>query len=985
VTGADTAVPRTPRAYLRWLSGQVGPSGLKPVLVLMYVAGVERFGVQAVSILGPNIRDAFHISNQTLVTVVGLAAILPALLSPWIGYLADRVDRVRLAQLGTLAVGIVAIGLGLAPTFAVFGVLAVVAGIGQLVNIPTHSSLITDYYPPEALGTTFTFYLFATSAIGLTAAVAGVVGQVAGWRVTFALIAVPTLIGLWLLGLTRDPGRGASIGLRLEREEKANFWEGFRRVAAVRSLRRTWWASVFFGGGLAAIGPLQSVFFKDVYHYGTAARGALTTLFGLGGLIGTIIGGRLVQVRLRRSQPEFLAVINGLMVVEFGIGILLMGLLPWAWGSIVMLFALAIGVAGFLPAYNAMIGLVTTPRLRGQAFSYSLIFTTAGAIVIAPIVGAISNHHERAAMWVLGALMMMAGLIEVTARQFIDRDVVQARTSREASEVGSLLAVRGLEVAYGGNVQILFGVDLDVNEGEVVALLGTNGAGKSTLLRAVSGLIDPIGGAVFFDGRDVTHADAVTKARLGIALVPGDRGVFPGLTVADNLRIATWMFRGDTARVEQVTERVLSYFPVLRQRLKVQAGDMSGGEQQMLVLAQALMGEPKILMIDELSLGLAPIVVGQLLDRVRALAAAGITILLVEQSVNLALTVAQRAVFMEKGEIRFSGPTAELLDRPDVLRAVFLEGAASSGAGTVAATPSKRGRATKASRPVLEVVDVSKRFGGVMANEQVSLTLNEGQILGILGPNGAGKTTLFDLISGFLPADGGRIFLHGIDVTEAPPDERARLGLGRSFQDSRLFPALTVADTIRVAFERHLAVGDPVAAALNLPAVVEAEADIDERVQQLVETLGLAAFANKFVSEISTGTRRMVDLACILAHRPSVILFDEPSSGIAQRETEALGPVLRRVRELTGSSLLVIEHDMPLLTGLADEIVALHLGGVLTTGRPDEVIHDPRVVAAYLGTSVEAVARSGELVGALPGRAAGNGAGGRRRARTNGS
>ena len=125
--------------------------------------------------------------------------------------------------------------------------------------------------------------------------------------------------------------------------------------------------------------------------------------------------------------------------------------------------------------------------------------------------------------------------------------------------------------------------------------------------------------------------------------------------------------------------------------------------------------------------------------------------------------------------------------------------------------------------------------------------------------------------------------------------------------------------------------------------------------------LGLDAYRNKFIAEVSTGTRRMVDLACILAHEPSVILFDEPSSGIAQRETEALGPVLRRVREMTGASLLVIEHDMPLLTSLADEIVALELGRVVMQGKPVEVVSDPRVVSAYLGTEAAVVARSGQL------------------------
>jgi branched-chain amino acid transport system ATP-binding protein len=174
-----------------------------------------------------------------------------------------------------------------------------------------------------------------------------------------------------------------------------------------------------------------------------------------------------------------------------------------------------------------------------------------------------------------------------------------------------------------------------------------------------------------------------------------------------------------------------------------------------------------------------------------------------------------------------------------------------------------------------------------------------------------------------------------------------------------LFPALTILDTIRVALERHLEVKDPIAAALHLPAVLDAEAAVDARVDELCEMLGLNAFRNKFISEVSTGTRRMVDLACILAHEPKVILFDEPSSGIAQRESEALGPLLKRIREITGSSLIVIEHDMPLLTTLADEIVAMELGSVVMRGTPHDVINDPRVVAAYLGTNEAATMRSG--------------------------
>jgi len=258
---------------------------------------------------------------------------------------------------------------------------------------------------------------------------------------------------------------------------------------------------------------------------------------------------------------------------------------------------------------------------------------------------------------------------------------------------------------------------------------------------------------------------------------------------------------------------------------------------------------------------------------------------------------------------------------------------------------------------------VSKSFGGLAALQDVSFSASAGEIFGFIGPNGAGKTTLFDVISGFLDAQRGTIILgegtDAVDVTNLSAAARSRLGLGRSFQDGRLFPNLTVAETIAVAFERHLEVRDPVASALHLPWVDDTERDVDHNVERLLDLLGITDFRDKLVRELSTGSRRIVDLACVIAHNPSVLLLDEPSSGIAQREAEALGPLLLRIREQTGATLLVIEHDVPLLLGIADRIVALDLGEIIAVGDPDEVVNHPVVVQSYLGTTEAAIARSG--------------------------
>jgi ABC-type branched-subunit amino acid transport system ATPase component/ABC-type branched-subunit amino acid transport system permease subunit len=521
----------------------------------------------------------------------------------------------------------------------------------------------------------------------------------------------------------------------------------------------------------------------------------------------------------------------------------------------------------------------------------------------------------------------------------------------------AVLVCRGVDAGYDG-VQVLFGVDLEVRRGEVLALLGTNGAGKSTLLRVVSGLLPATAGTVILEGEDVTKLGPAGMAARKVVQVPGGRGVFPTLTVAEHLTVAGWLLKADPdlpARREEVLDR----FPRLRERIDQLAGNLSGGEQQQLAVGMAFLSLPELLIIDELSLGLAPTIVEQLLEVVREINARGTAIVLVEQSVNVALTVADRAYFMEKGEVRFEGPTAELLQRDDIVRSVFLEGAGTARPATAEARAERVEVAMEERTTVLAVHGLALHFGGIRAVRDVSFSLREGEILGLIGPNGAGKTTVFDLISGFHPPTAGTVELLGQDVTRWSPDARARLGLGRSFQDARIFPSLTVAENIALSLERHLEVRDHLAAALGLPAVRELEDDIAWSVGDLIDLMNLGAFRDKFVSELSTGSRRVVDLAMSMAHDPTVLVLDEPSSGIAQRETEALGPLLQRIRSETGCAMLVIEHDMPLITSVSDRLIALELGKVLVEGLPRDVISDPQVIASYLGGDSAAVHRSG--------------------------
>jgi ABC-type branched-subunit amino acid transport system ATPase component len=237
----------------------------------------------------------------------------------------------------------------------------------------------------------------------------------------------------------------------------------------------------------------------------------------------------------------------------------------------------------------------------------------------------------------------------------------------------------------------------------------------------------------------------------------------------------------------------------------------------------------------------------------------------------------------------------------------------------------------------------------VRAVDGVSIEVGSREIVGLIGPNGAGKTTLLDVLSGFIRPDQGQVLVDGHDVTRRRAAARARRGLGRSFQDARLFPSLTVEQAIATALERWVQVRDPMSALLHLPQVYDSEQAVQRRVDELVELLGLGDHRTLFVSELSTGTRRVVELACLLAHRPRVVLLDEPAAGLAQAEVEQLGPLVRRIRDEMGASLVIVEHDIPLVEEVADRLVALDRGRLLSAGPAEDVLSDPEVIDSYLG------------------------------------
>ena len=259
--------------------------------------------------------------------------------------------------------------------------------------------------------------------------------------------------------------------------------------------------------------------------------------------------------------------------------------------------------------------------------------------------------------------------------------------------------------------------------------------------------------------------------------------------------------------------------------------------------------------------------------------------------------------------------------------------------------------------PVLAVNNITVRFGGNTAVQEVSFDVGDNEIVGLIGTNGAGKSTLMNAIGGYVKSTGD-VDILGESVASLSPSGRARRGLGRTFQAATLFPELTVLETVELALEGRHRTG-LLAAALCLPRSVRMERTRRAEADDLVGFLGLGRYAETYISDLSTGTRRIVELAGLLALDARVLCLDEPTAGLAQRETEAFGPVIVDIRRELSASVVVIEHDMPLIMGISDRVYCLELGQIIASGEPDSVRNNPAVIASYLGADERAIARSG--------------------------
>lgn len=691
--------------------------GWYPLIALGLLVVVDEFQTYALLVIGPEVAKGLGLEKEVLGGLQALKNVALALATlPMAAFVQKGRARGAISFVTGIAWAVMTMLTGFVAN--VWGLLSVMAADGASTGSvrAVHPSLLVDSYPPEVRVRAYSFYTSA-NWMGLIAAplmVAALTYMHLTWRGVFVAMGLASFVAALFAIRLRDPGFGRFDAARVraavthrgdgpavthrgdgkdamsDDQVRLGFFEIVRRLLLIPTLRRSLIAFVSLGTLVAPLYTYVFFFLDEQWNLDATARGLFFAAVAPVSIVAIMVLARRGENLFRQDPARVFRLVGALVAT----GVLLLAAAGFATVFALMFALFAGGIALLVavgpPLLTAILSIVQ-PKMRPHATALIGIFQFlvggfAGLLLLSGIedrFGPSAAIASLAIPGIIGALILRS--IGQTVNDDLDRmvgEIVEEEELKQLREQGSrlpLLACRHIDFSYG-SLQVLFEVSFAVEEGEIVALLGTNGAGKSTLLRVISGLGLPSRGSVRLDGSDITYVDAERRVRLGINQIASSRTLFPRLTVAENLNMFAYSRHGN-GYARRSMDRCFEAFPRLFERRSQVAATLSGGEQQMLSLAKAFIDEPRLLLIDELSLGLAPKIVAELLDVVREINARGTAVVLVEQSVNVALSVVNHAYFMEKGEIRFDGASADLLQRTDLLRSVFLKGASSGLSG----------------------------------------------------------------------------------------------------------------------------------------------------------------------------------------------------------------------------------------------------------------------------------------------------------------
>jgi ABC-type branched-subunit amino acid transport system ATPase component/sugar phosphate permease len=687
------------------LLGILRISGFAPLVLLTAAAIVPGSFGNGIAIIGTNLEHSFHIHDAALGAVAFVASVAQLLWAVPLALWADRGSRKVVAAVALLIFAVFAPLMALSPNVWAFVFLYLVASVGYGVNNTVHNSYLSDAYPTEGRGRVFSWHNLSdplSQTIGVLVFVF-VISLGHDWRygLLIGLAGIP--IGLSLFTL-REPDKGANesshilkasgMDIQSQQSEAPRVLLGpsITRLLRIRSIYYELVAVAILGFAGTGAPLFGNLYFVRRWGLDTSQRGEVYSIIGVAAFLGLPMA-YVLGDRFFRRAPEKPLVIAAICITGYG-GLFVASLyMPHLWMVVVLQFLANASVSPLAICIFLTLAATAPPEMRTICFAmfgvYSLVF---GAFAGGILLGAVSDaagylHGPTVALTLIGPVCAIGGIMLYIGSKHVKRDitlviedVLERHAEGQRRQSGGALPalqIHNLDFFYGAN-QVLFDVNLEVAQGEILALLGTNGAGKSTLLRAVSGLDHPHRGVIRIFGVNCTYLEPEQIIGQDVALLVGGKMTFSGLTVRDNLRVGAYSLRGKGNRGRSALDEAVDHFPELADRLDQPAGTLSGGEQQMLALARVMMTAPKLLMIDELALGLAPKAVDRLMDIVREVNRQGTTVILVEQSVNRAMSLAERAVFIERGEVRFDGLTADLYERTDLLRPVFL-GAAVDG------------------------------------------------------------------------------------------------------------------------------------------------------------------------------------------------------------------------------------------------------------------------------------------------------------------